>query len=208
MIKTLFHYWRSSSSWRVRWALELKRLKPTMVHVNLLEGESESPSHLKRNPMGAVPVLETDGGKYLIESVAILEFLDETIPSRKLFPGDAYQKSHIRSLVEIINSGIQPLQNLSTLDYLSEKDEERVKWSRHFITKGLFAYEKLCNNTAGKFSVGDEVTAADLFLIPQLYNALRFNLDLKTFGVLEKINQNALATPEGMASHPDRYKPV
>jgi maleylacetoacetate isomerase len=205
--KTLFHYWRSSSSWRVRWALEIKGLKPEMVHVNLLDGESEAPTHLKRNPMGFVPVLEASPGKYLIESVAIFEFLEELVPSPQLYPGDAYKKAHIRSLVEIINSGIQPLGNLSTLDHYSEDEEKRKEWSRFFIKRGLHAYEDLIKKTAGKFSVGDEITAADLFLIPQLYNALRVGLNLSDFRILEKINQNALATPAGMASVPERYKP-
>src|SRR4051794_36445226 len=98
---TLYHYWRSSSSWRVRWALELKGLKPKMVPVNLLSDEPDSPEHLARHPLGYVPVLSTPRGN-LIESVAILEWLEENYPQPSLLPGDSYDRAHIRALVEVI----------------------------------------------------------------------------------------------------------
>src|SRR5258707_740787 len=119
---TLYHYWRSSSSWRVRWALELKGQTPKVVHVNLLDGENDSEAHLKRSPLGYVPVLESEG-KMICESVAIIEFLEEKNPKPQLYPGDAFQKAHIRALIEIINADTQPVQNLTVTEKLSDDPE-------------------------------------------------------------------------------------
>jgi len=203
---TLFHYWRSSSSWRVRWALRLKRVDVKMVAVSLLNGESESPEHLKRNPQGYVPVLQV-GHKYLQESVAIIEWLEELIPSPSLYPGDSYQRAHIRALVEAINSGTQPLQNVSVVEKYSKDEAAKKEWMQHFIRKGLKSFEIMARDSAGKFSVGDQVTAADLFLIPQLYNAQRHEVPLSEFPLLVKINENAFKTKEVQESAPDKYKP-
>ena len=203
---TLYHYWRSSSSWRVRWALEFKKLKPAYVHVDLLSGESEREPHLSRHPLGYVPVLNVDG-RNLIESAAIIEWLDETQPAPVLYAGDAYDRAHIRSLVEVINADTQPIQNLNVVDYHTSDALKRKQWMQHFIRRGLAAYQKLAQSRAGRFSFGDRVTAADLYLVPQIYNALRFDVDLGEFPLLERINAEALKTPEGQASHPDRFKP-
>jgi len=202
----LYHYWRSSSSWRVRWAMKLKKFEAEMVAVSLLDGESESEAHMKRNPLGYVPVLVLPDHT-LIESVAIVEWLEETLPTPSLFPGDPYQRAHIRALVEIVNAGIQPIQNLTVLERHSSDEKEKKEWSQHFIRRGLDAYEKLCSPTAGRFSVGDHITAADLFLIPQCANAKRFDIPLSEFPLLEKIFEAAMATPEAKATAPDAYKP-
>ena len=107
----LFHYWRSSASWRVRWGMELKAIPHTKTAVNLLEGEEKGGSYLAKNPAGYVPCLEVDGN-YLGESLAILEWLEETYPKPSFFDGNSYKRALIRQLAESINSGIQPLQNL------------------------------------------------------------------------------------------------
>ncbi len=203
---TLYHYWRSSSSWRVRWALELKGLKAAYVHVDLLNGESESTEHLARNPLGYVPVLDV-GGRNLIESVAIIEWLEENSPSPQLYPGDSWQRAHIRSLIEVINADTQPVQNLNVLDHYSQDPAKRKEWNQHFIRRGLEAFQALAAPHAGLFSVGNLPTAADVFLVPQCYNALRFDVDLKEFPLIARVNEWALQTPEALASHPDRYKP-
>jgi maleylacetoacetate isomerase len=204
---TLYHYWRSSSSWRVRWALELKRVKAKLVAVDLLSGESESANHVNRHPMGYVPVLDVHG-RMLIQSVAIIEWLDEIIPGPPLYPGDSFQKAHIRSLVEIINADTQPIQNVSVGEKYSDDPEKRNEWNRHFIRRGLEAYEKHVAKSAGRFSVGDKVTAADLFLIPQCYNADRFKVDLSDLPHVAAIYRTAMQTPEAMASAPDKYQPA
>lgn len=203
---TLYHYWRSSSSWRVRWALALKGLKAKMVHVSLLDGESESPAHLARHPLGYVPVLEV-GTRRLIESAAIIEWLEETAPSPQLYPGDSFDRAHTRALVEVINADTQPVQNLTVLDFHSSDANEKKRWSQHFIRRGLAAYQKLAAPRAGKFSFGNQLTAADLYLIPQLYNAQRFDVSPSEFPLLAQIQANAVQTDGYKASEPDIYKP-
>lgn len=203
---TLYHYWRSSASWRVRWMLELKKLKVDFIHVELLNGEVDREPHLSRNPMGQVPALIVDNHT-LIESMAILEWLEETIPANRLIPGDTWIRAHIRALCEVINSGTQPVQNLPVLDYYSEDPEKRKEWMRFFIHRGLTAYEKLVAAKAGKFSVGDQLTAADVFLVPQCYNAIRNDLSLSEWPTIDRIHSAALATAECQASHPERFQP-
>ena len=206
----LYHYWRSSSSWRVRWALNLKDLEYELEHVNLLENEQKSEAHLARNPTGLVPCLRAkkdDTIHHFSESSAIIEWLEEHYHAPSLFPGDQSERALIRQLVQIINSGTQPLQNLQVMKFYSASPDERKKWAQHWIKIGLKAYETLVKDCAGNFSFGDSVTAADLFLIPQVYNANRFEIDLDVFPTIQKINDNALITDACQASHPDRYKP-
>jgi len=212
----LYHYWRSSSSWRVRWAFELKKIQPEMVAVNLLDDETDRPEHRARNPMGYVPVLEfldqpdnaSRAKRFLTESIAIIEWADELFPNPKLVSGTAEEKAQIRRLSELINSGIQPLQNPPVTALARNTEEERKAWCQNWIRKGFAAYTEWTQGSVGKFSVGDQITMADLFLIPQCYAALRFEIDLeKEFPVIEQIYSNALATEACQASHPDRYKP-
>ncbi len=212
----LYHYWRSSSSWRVRWALAHRGLPAEMVSVNLLDDETDQPPHRARNPMGFVPVLELvdrpagDPRRYLAESVAILEWLEETAPGPSLLPRDPLDRAHVRQLCELINAGTQPLQNLNAMDLHAPSDPEaRKKWAQHWIRNGLTAFEKIAGANAGQHSVGDTLTAADLVLVPQCYNALRFDVALETeFPLLAKLHAAGLATPSGQASHPDRYAPA
>lgn len=203
---TLYHYWRSTSSWRVRFALELKGLRAKMVHVSLIDGESESEAHKKRNPMGYVPVLEIEG-RFLTESVSIIEWLEEKFPENPLYPGDIYDRAHLRSLVEIVNADIQPLQNLTVLEHLSSDEEKRKEWSAFFIKRGLEGFYEKMAKKAGNFTVGNSLTAADVYLIPQVYNALRFGADIRHLPKLIDIYERALKHPSCEASHPDKYKP-
>lgn len=207
----LFHYWRSSSSWRVRWALALKGIPCEFIAVNLLDDESEQPAHLARNPMGFVPALEILNSKssvrFLGESVAIIEWLEEVHPLPTLFPNDPLERARTRQLAEIVNAGTQPVQNLSVTLRHSPDPEEQKKWSQHWIRKGLGAYEKLVQETAGLFSIGNTLTFADLFLIPQCYNAGRNDVPLSEFPTIQKIHEQAIQTEACMKSSPDRFKP-
>jgi maleylacetoacetate isomerase len=139
--------------------------------------------------------------------VAIIEWLEQHLPSPWLYPQNAFDKAHVRALVEIINADTQPIQNLTVMDKYSSDPVKRKEWNRFFIRRGLQAYEMLVKKSAGRFSLGDHVTAADLFLIPQCYNALRFDVSLAEFPTVNRIHDAAMATPECQASHPDRYKP-
>jgi maleylpyruvate isomerase len=207
----LYHYWRSTSSWRVRWGLEIKGLKPEMIAINLLNDDSDSPEHLARNPMGYVPVLEVHTGErthYLSESLAILEWLEETFPNDALYSEDAFMRAHARMLCEIINSGTQPLGNLTVTEHLSKLVPDSSKiWSQHWIRKGLRAFERQAQKHSGSLSIGDELSMPDLFLIPQCYSALRNEVSLDEFPLVAKIYKAACELSSAKASHPDRYQP-
>jgi maleylacetoacetate isomerase len=212
----LYHYWRSGSSWRVRWAFELKNIRPEMVHVNLLDDETDRPEHRARNPMGYVPVLEfldqpqsaKRSERFLTESTAIIEWADELYPTPSLLSGDAKKKAQLRRLSELVNSGIQPLQNPPVVGAVSKEEVVRKAWSQKWVRNGLTAYTEWAQDTAGLYSVGNQITMPDLFLIPQCYAALRFEIDLeKEFPLIAQIYSNALKTEACQASHPDRYKP-
>jgi maleylacetoacetate isomerase len=178
----LFDYWRSSASYRVRIALNLLGIEYDAVHVNLLKQEHKSPEHLARNPRGAVPVLDIDGLR-LTQSLAIIEYLHETRPGSSLLPGDASGRARVRALADAIAMDIHPVCNLGPTGYVMELtgggDAVRKAWMQKFIGEGLAAFELLLDHPAsGRFCHGDTPTMADLCLAPQLYNALRWEVDL------------------------------
>jgi len=183
---TLFNYWRSSSSHRVRIVLNLKGLDYEYVAVNLLEGEQQGEAHRARSPTGRVPCMVLDGVSY-VESVAIIELLDERFPAPRLYPGDAHGRARVRALVEIVNSGTQPLQNLGVLKHLSELGQDREgqkAWLHYFVGRGLESLERAIAENAragvsGPFAYGDSPTAADAYLVPQVDSARRFGVDLR-----------------------------
>jgi maleylacetoacetate isomerase len=210
----LYHYWRSSSSWRVRWAFALKQLECEYVAVNLLEGEQSKSDHLARSPMGLVPTLELvggdalPGGRFLSESLAIIEWAETQRPAPPLFPREPMERARARQLAEIINAGTQPIQNLGVQRRHSSDPEEQKRWARHWTERGLGAYEAVVSRTAGVFSVGDEITIADLCLIPQCSNADRQGVALDPYPTIRRIREAALATEACRATEPDRFKPV
>ena len=207
----LHHYWRSSSSWRVRWALAHKGLLATteLIAVNLLDDTTQTAAFRALNPLGYVPVLEIQGGGILTESVAMIEWLEETHPTPPLYPKDALDRARVRALVEVINAGTQPIQNLSVMEHHSSDPVEQKKWGAHWTYQGLKAFETLCRSHAGTFAYGDSLSAADLYLVPQCYNAGRQDISVeKEFPLLHRLQTAALATPSAQIAHPDRYKPA
>jgi maleylacetoacetate isomerase len=207
----LYHYWRSSSSWRVRLALDWKGIPYEVSPVSLLNGESEGADHRKRNPAGFVPVLALPGkqSSYLTESLAIIEYLEEVHPDLPtLLPGFPEQRARIRALSEVINAGTQPIQNIPVLERHSSDPAEQKAWAREFIARGLQVYESLCEPWAKTYSVGDSFSLADVCLIPQLYNAERYQVDLSAFPVISGIHENCRSLPAYSSSHPDRFRPV
>ncbi len=202
----LYSYWRSSTSYRVRWALNLKQIPYDYVPVNLLSGEHLEPAHLARNPTGGVPVLELPSGQLLSESVAIMEWLDEAYPNlgAKLYPGTHEERAQIRRAVEAINSGIHPVQNLRVLKYLSDDQGVRSKWAAHWIRVGLMSFEQLLPKNKTKYCFGSAPTAADVCLLPQLYSANRYQINVEhEFPRLHEIAKNALATAECQRAIPE-----
>jgi maleylacetoacetate isomerase len=206
---TLYHYWRSSASWRVRWGLEIKKVPHEKIAVDLLKAEEKLADYTKRNPSGYVPCLIV-GGKPLAESLSILEWLEENFPEPSFFAGDSFMRARIRQLAETVNSGTQPLQNLDVMRRVSPEKEAQAEWNRHWITRGMGVYESILSSTdrrGAKFSVADHPTLADLCLIPQCYATVRFGVDLAMFPQCKAIYEHALSTKECMASHPDAFQP-
>lgn len=196
----------------MRWALAHKGVGYESHAVDLLAGRQRDEAYVEgKSPMGLVPCLEVDG-RPLTESVAIVEWLEETTPSPRLLPLDPWARARVRQLVELVNAGTQPLQNLSVNRHVSSDPEAQKAWARHWIDRGLRALERELamvagEGLAGRHAVGDAITAADLFIAPQLYNARRFEVDLAAFPRLLAVEAAALATDAAKVSHPDRFAP-
>lgn len=202
----LYTYWRSSASWRVRLGLALKGLPYEAVAVHLVEGggQQHSEAYRQLNPMRQVPTLELDDGALLRQSVAILEYLEETWPTPPLLPTTPRDRAQVRTLVEVVNSGIQPLQNLSVLRQVKAIGGDPDAWVVQAVTHGLTALEALAAPQAGAFLVGDAPTLADCFLTPQLYGARRFGVDLTRFPTLLRAEASLAELPGVAEAHPNR----
>jgi maleylpyruvate isomerase len=199
-VKLALHsYWRSSASHRVRIGLGLKQLAYEYVAVNILKGDQFSDAYRRRNAMAQVPTLEItedDGTRRAItQSLPILEYLDERWPEPAILPRDPYLRARARSLAEIINAGIQPLQNLTTLRRVKALGGDDAAWIRPFIADGIAAFAQAIEDIAGAFCVGDAPTIADCCLIPQLAGARRFQIDLGPHERLLGIEARCLALP-------------
>ncbi|RME16760.1 MAG: maleylacetoacetate isomerase [Bdellovibrio sp.] len=206
---SLYSYFRSSSSYRVRIALHYKKIPFEYKPVHLLKegGEQHLPSYKEINPAEEVPTLVTPDKKTLSQSMAIICYLEDIKPLPALFPKDPYLKALTLQICEMINSGIQPIQNLKVLQALGNQfhldREGQLSWARQWITKGFLAIEKILKTHAKTFSLGDSLTAADLFLVPQIYNARRFQVDLSPFPTITQIEKNCLSLPAFQKAHPD-----
>ena len=206
----LYTYYRSSSAYRVRIALHHKGLTFNSIPIHLIKdgGEQHSKDYLKLNPRAEVPYL-IDESVGLSQSVSIFFYLDRAYMEKPLFPKSFPNFEKCIELVEMINSGIQPLQNLSVLQKLKKdfkiNDEEKESWCRHFIEKGLKAFD-LKTSKDKDFSLGEDITAADMFLIPQLYNARRFKVDLNSFQNLLRIEEACQKLEAFKRAHPENQK--
>ncbi|MEZ4870754.1 MAG: maleylacetoacetate isomerase [Bdellovibrionales bacterium] len=193
----LFSYYRSSCSYRVRIALHYKKIEFDYVPIHLIQdgGEQNTNEYRSLNPMGQVPFY-FDGNVALSQSMAIMYYLDQKHPKPSIFPENIRDRGKVIELCELINTGIQPLQNLSVLQSLENnhgfsKDDINA-WCKKWIEKGLSAYEEMVSPIAGQFSIKHTITAADMFLVPQVYNANRYNADMDKFPTVEKITSNCL----------------
>lgn len=214
-MKLVLHsYWRSSASHRVRIGLGLKQLPYDYAAVDIVHGEQRFDAYLAMNPLAQVPTLEItedDGSRIaLTQSLAILEYLDERWPDPPLLPRDPLLRARARALAEIINAGIQPLQNLSTLKRIKALGGDEAAWIRPVIADGLVAFARIASEVSGTFSVGDSPTLADCCLVPQLAGARRFQVDLEPFPRLLAIEAHCLPLPafaDAMPHHqPDAVK--
>ena len=203
----LYSYYRSSCSYRVRIAFYLKNIPFEYIPVHLLKnkGEQKNKEYKKLNPEGQVPTV-VHKHQVITQSMAILQYLEDIHPSPCLFPKE--KKIQIISICEMINSGIQPLQNLKLLNYLKNKwrinEYNRKHWVQFWIRTGLLAVEKkISENPSGPFAFGRSVTAADLFIIPQMYNAKRFHVNLKDCPRLLVIDKVCQQLPAFKKAHPN-----
>ncbi|XP_009937593.1 maleylacetoacetate isomerase isoform X4 [Opisthocomus hoazin] len=198
----LYSYFRSSCSWRVRIALAMKGVAYDMVPVNLLKdgGQQFSPEFKAVNPMQQVPALKIDGIT-LSQSLAIIHYLEDTRPNPRLLPLDPKKRAQVRMIADHIVSGIQPLQNLGILKQMGEK---KLEWAQNCITSGFQALEQILQHTAGRYCVGDEVSVADVCLVPQVSNAERFKVDMGPYPIIIRINKALLELEAFKVSHPSR----
>jgi maleylpyruvate isomerase len=204
----LYTYFRSSAAWRVRIALSLKGIEAEHIAISLLKGDQSSDDYLKANPMGLIPALETPEG-VIAESLAIIEWLDETHPQPPLLPRDAFARAEVRAMAQMIACDIHPLNNLRVLNYLKKdlgQDEDAVKaWYAHWITRGFEGLEATARRHAGKgdFLYGNIPTLADICLVPQIYNARRFKVDLVAFPRLLNVDEACRALPAFAGTAPE-----
>eukprot|EP01099_Mayorella_cantabrigiensis_P000270 TRINITY_DN1125_c0_g1_i1.p1 TRINITY_DN1125_c0_g1~~TRINITY_DN1125_c0_g1_i1.p1 ORF type:complete len:222 (+),score=49.79 TRINITY_DN1125_c0_g1_i1:85-750(+) len=207
----LYSYWRSSCSWRVRIALAMKGIEYEYHAINLLKAEQKSDDYSTHNPSKQIPTLVLPDGTNLCQSLAILEYLDEVFPDREPLlprgngPEDAVKRARVRHISEIVNSFIQPLQNprIPKLVYPDSPDKA-LQFAADFIREGFQSIEKVLANTAGRFAVGDQVTIADLCLVPQVYNAHRHKVDMSEFPIILRVTDNASQLPAFQNSHPSK----
>ena len=205
----LYDYFRSSAAYRVRIALNLKGVDFESRQIDLRDDQQNSDDYRALNPQGLVPMLEIDGHR-LTQSLAIINYLDLRYPNQPLIPASAADRAHVVAMSLTVACDIHPLNNLRVLRYLKNEfghsQDDVDVWYAHWISEGLPALEALAAPKAGKFLFGDGPTAADVCLVPQLYNARRFNVPLDAYPTLLRADENANKLDAFAAAHPDRQK--
>lgn len=203
----LHNYFRSSTSYRARIALNYKNIPYEYKAVHLLKGEQHSPEYKKLNPIGGVPTL-IHNGKIVPDSSAIVEYLEEIVPTPPLLPKDAYLRARIRQVCEIVNSAIHPLGNLKVLSYLEKTHaytpEQKEAWIQHWCNQGFEALEKNLQEFSGTYSFGNAITMADVFIVPQIVTAQRFKVETSKFPLLMKVFDNCQKVEAFSKAHPFR----
>jgi maleylpyruvate isomerase len=202
---TLHGYWRSSASWRVRIGLHLKQAAFAYRAVNLAEGEQRSAAHQALSPLGQVPVLTVEEGgttRHLVQSLAILEWLEERFPAPALLPADPWGRARVRAIAEHVNSGLQPYQNAAPLRWLRERGLDQA-WTAEWLPRLGAGLERAVADGAGRFCHGDAPTLADACLVPQLYGFRRFGVDVSAFPTLLRVEAACRALDAFQRSEPD-----
>jgi maleylpyruvate isomerase len=188
-------YFRSTAAYRVRIALNLKGIEHELLPLNLFTGEQKSAKFLAHNPDGLIPTLEA-GNDTLTQSMAILEYLEEAYPKVSLLPKNLVQRAFVRALSQTIASDIHPLNNLRVQKYLAEEmgvsEDKKLQWYHHWVATGFTGLETRLAKSSGEFCVGDKVSFADVCLIPQVYNAQRFNCPMENYPTINRLNEQNL----------------
>ncbi|HEY1605415.1 MAG TPA: maleylacetoacetate isomerase [Allosphingosinicella sp.] len=202
----LFDYYRSSAAYRARIALNLKGLSYESISVDLLHGAQKEADYRARNPQGLVPMLEADGHR-IGQSLAIIDYLDSIHPEPRLIPAEPLARARVLALALAVACDIHPLNNLRVLKYLAGPlgldEEARNLWYAHWVSEGFAALELMAEESAGRFLCGDVPTAADIFLVPQMFNARRFGVPVDSYPTLVRIDAEASKLPAFAAAHPD-----
>ncbi|MER2498158.1 maleylacetoacetate isomerase [Vibrio neptunius] len=205
---TLYGYWRSSAAYRVRIALNLKQLPYEQRSIHLVNngGEQHSVQFQSLNASELVPVL-IDGAVRLNQSLAIIDYLDEQYPSYLLTPLETQSRFLVKALAQDIAVDIHPINNLRVLQYLSNElsvdEAQKSQWYRHWIDVGFHSLEKKLSETHGAYCVGDEISLVDVCLVPQVYNAERFSVDLDRYPIIQKVTASLLQHPAFIAAAPE-----
>lgn len=201
-------YFRSTAAYRVRIALNLKQLDHELDPINLFTGEHKQAEFATHNPEGLIPTLDT-GAAVLSQSMAILEYLEESYPQPPLLPKNKVLRAQVRSLAQIIASDMHPLNNLRVLQYLvndmGADETEKLKWYHHWLTQGFNGIEQRLENNSNTrdFCFGESVSMADICLIPQVYNAKRFEFSLNDYPAIQRINDHCLSLPAFANARPE-----
>ncbi len=209
-LPVLYDYWRSSAAYRVRLVLALKKIAYKRVPVDLVAGEQGAPAHLARNPQGLVPALAIDG-LMLTQSLAMIEYLDETRRAIPLLPDDPAGRARVRAIALAIACDIHPLSNLHVLNRVEALADAkaRAEWNRDNIAKGLAAVERLLAHPAtGRFVHGDAIGMGDCVLVPQLYNARRWGVDFSHLPRIAAVSANLAQCGVIASAHPDNFDPA
>lgn len=203
----LYSYFRSSAAYRVRIALALKGLSPQIIPVHLVKGEQKSSDYIAINPQGLVPSL-VDKESIFYQSLAIMEYLEEAYPDIPLLPVNICDKAVVRAMALSVVCEIHPLNNLRVLQYLNQSfginDEQKQNWYAHWVHEGFKALELLLVKYAGEFCFADKPTIADCCLIPQVFNAKRFNVDLSDYPNIVRIVQNCQKLDAFIQASPEK----
>lgn len=203
---TLYSYWRSTTSYRVRVALNLKGLSYDTVPVNLVAGEQRAPDYVARNPAKAVPTLVLEDGTVLTQSLAILEYLDHIVPDPALLPTDPLLRAKVQAAAQVIAMEVHPVNNLKVVSRLKSEfgitGDQGIEWMRHWMTEGFTAYQALLPEGT-KYSFSDTPLLCDICLVAQLYNAHRWGVDMTPFDRLLEIEDHALKLPAFDAARPE-----
>ncbi len=205
----LYSYYRSTAAYRVRIALNYKSIDHTIIPVNLIDDEQHHSTYKQHNPQARVPTLDT-GEIQFGQSLAILEYLEETYPTPPLLPESPDERAYVRYISQIIACDMHPLNNVGTIKYLKEHlhhtQEEAMQWYFHWLKTGFTALENIIkeNSYQGKCCLGDSITIADVCLIPQIYNAFRFKFSMDNYPTLMAINEYCTSLPYVVNASPEK----
>ncbi|CEG83070.1 Putative Maleylacetoacetate isomerase [Rhizopus microsporus] len=199
----LYGYFRSSASYRVRIVLEIKGVEYDQKVVNLLKKEQLSEEYKKVVPTQKVPAFVTKEGRLILQSQAIVDYLDDVYPGPSLYPKDPLDRAYVREICQIIACDIHPLQNLGVLQRVApDNQEEQTAFAREMITKAFYGLEARLAKVASKYSFGDTLTMADVFVVPMVYNAMRRDVDMSQFPILSRLHDTVSALPEFKRASP------